>query len=67
MAADSFLDLAEAIRDSDGPAIFLLFKKEDGSFVYCFRAADKEELIQAVEDALDRIDSTPTEPAKRLN
>jgi len=65
VAADPFLDLAEHIRDSDGPAIFLLFKQEDGSFVYCFRAADRAELLEAVEQALDVIDETPTEPVRR--
>ncbi|KAF1706272.1 hypothetical protein [Pseudoxanthomonas sacheonensis] len=63
----SWMELAEHIRDSDGAAVFLLFKRPDGSFVYCFRSGDKEELLGAVEDALDRIDAAQTEPARRLN
>jgi hypothetical protein len=67
VAADPFLDLAEHIRDSDGPAIFLLFKQADGSFIYVFRTSNKDELLGAVEDALDRIDALPDKPAVRLN
>lgn len=67
MAADPFLDLAEHIRDTTGCDVFLLYKQPDGSFMYAFRASDKDELLGAVEDALDRIDAAPPKPAKRLN
>lgn len=65
--SDPFLELAEHIRDTTGCDVFLLYKQEDGSFVYAFRADNKDELLGAVEDALDRVDSHPEMPAKRLN
>lgn len=69
MSDTQWMQLAEQIRDSDSSesAVFLVFKRPDGSFVYCFRATDKDELLGAVEDALDRIDALQDEPAKRLN
>lgn len=63
----AWMELTEHIRSESGSSVFLLFKRPDGSFVYCFRSKDKDELLGAVEDALDRIDHAPTEPAKRLN
>ena len=63
--SDPFLELAEHIRDTKGCDVLLLYKQADGSFIYAFRAADKEELLGAVEDALDRIDAVPTEPVRR--
>lgn len=52
----AWMELTEHIRNESGSSVFLLFKRPDGSFVYCFRSKDRDELLSAVEDALDRIE-----------
>lgn len=61
----AWMELTEHIRNESGSSVFLLFKRPDGSFVYCFRSKDKDELLGAVEDALDRIDEYEPAPIAR--
>ena len=63
----AWMELTEHIRNESGSSVFLLFKRPDGSFVYCFRSKDRDELLSAVEDALDRIEDFEPEPVIRLN